>query len=167
MFVHLELLGCASLSVLPERLGDLASLVSLHIKKSGISALPASLGALKALEVLKLCECVSLACLPDSLVALSSLKALEITDCTSVTKLPSGYGGLTSLRHLDFMGCEDLADVLYDDPVVDELEARGCGMMGPGFEIEPPGYDAIKAELNEREATRLGRLGRLRGDGEE
>ena len=83
---------------------------------------------------------------------------------TSVAKLPAGYGGLTKLRHLDFSGCEDLADVLYDDPVVDELEARGCGMFGPGFEIEPQGYAEVKVDLARREVERLGRLARLRGE---
>ena len=116
---------------------------------------------MSSLEVLKLTECVSLGGFPESLVKLSeSLIALELSDCTSVAKLPAGYGGLTKLRHLDFSGCEDLADVLYDDPVVDELEARGCGMFGPGFEIEPQGYAEVKVDLARR-VERLGRLARL------
>ena len=113
----------------------------MHVKKSGIAALPDSLGKLTKLEVLKISECVGLAALPASLINLSNLLALEISDCALIAALPAGYGALTKLRHLDFSGCDDLADVLYDDPVVDELEARGCGMFGPGFEIEPAGYD--------------------------
>ena len=162
--VHLELLGCASLQTLPADLGKLSSLISLHVKKSAINSLPDSIGDLAKLETLKLSECISLAALPDSLVKLAALKFLEISDCTSIGALPAGYGGLANLRHLDFSGCEDLADVLYDDPVVDELEARGCGMFGPGFEIEPQGYELVKAEFTRAEQARLSTLGRLRGD---
>lgn len=162
---HLELLGCASLKALPDGLGQLSSLVSLHIKKSAaLTALPDSIGDLAALEVLKLSECVGLSGLPTSVVKLAKLRFLEISDCTAIGAMPAGYGALTSLMHLDFSGCEDLADLMYDDPVVDELEARGCGMFGPGFEIEPAGYDLIKAEFVRLEEARLGRLGVLRGD---
>ena len=166
----------------------------MHVKKSGIAALPDSLGKLTKLEVLnkprtppsalaphphippyadvapmtwqvlKISECVSLAALPASLINLSNLLALEISDCALIAALPAGYGALTKLRHLDFSGCDDLADVLYDDPVVDELEARGCGMFGPGFEIEPEGYDVVKADMLRAEEERLLRLGNLRGE---
>ena len=61
------------------------------------------------------------------------------------------------------LGGRVFIDVLYDDPVVDELEARGCGMFGPGFEIEPAGYEQVKQELAGREVERLARLATLRG----
>ena len=162
---HLELRGCASLQTLPDALGDLSALQTLVAKKSGLVSLPASIGRLTSLVALKLSECVALAALPDEVCELTTaLVALELQDCTSITKLPAGYGQLQALRHLDFSGCEDLSDVMYDDPIVDELEARGCGMLGPGFEIEPPGYDATKTELLTIENIRLARLAILRGD---
>ena len=63
---------------------------------------------------------------------------------------------------LDFPGCDDLADVLYDDPVVDVLEGAGCGVFGPGIEIETRKYVDVKERLAADDEERKGRLAALR-----
>jgi len=104
--------------------------------------------------VLTLSRCLSITTLPESIGNLAKLRQLEIGGCEGIAKLPASCNQLTQLQSFDFTGCEDLADVLFDDPIIDELEARGCGVFGPDMEIEPPGYDRIKEALEREEAVR-------------
>ena len=153
-----------SLAALPEALGGLAKLTSLHVTHAAMSALPESMGKLSRLEVLKLSRCAQLATLSDSLSQCESLKYLELTQCTALTALPKGLGALPQLFALDFPGCDELGDTLYDDPIVDELEAKGCGFFGPGIEIETAKYVAVKSEVDQAEEERKGRVAAMRSE---
>ena len=164
----------AGITTLPDSIGALSgSLRVLKLASCGeLTHLPEAIGELLHLQVLALSRCLSLKALPDSLGRLGSLRQLELVGCEAITALPpSCRGALTALRSFDFSGCEDLADAIFDDPIIDELEARGCGVFGPDMEIEPPGYDAIK-EANERDEAERNdasqrRLNDLRAAGEE
>ena len=160
---HLDL-RLPSLAALPEALGGLAKLTSLHVTHAAMSALPESMGKLSRLEVLKLSRCAQLATLSDSLSQCESLKYLELTQCTALTALPKGLGALPQLFALDFPGCDELGDTLYDDPIVDELEAKGCGFFGPGIEIETAKYVAVKSEVDQAEEERKGRVAAMRSE---
>lgn len=161
---HLEL-TTPSLAALPDNLGGLTALASLHVTHAAIEALPASIGQLAQLSALKLSRCATLGALPDALCECSSLQYVELSECPSLKGLPSGFGGIASLMALDFPGCEDLADVLYDDPVVDVLEAAGVGVFGPGIEIETRKYNEVKERLASEDEERKGRLIALRAAG--
>ena len=153
-----------SLEALPGAFGSLASLESLYVAHASLTSLPDSFGQLAKLKVLKLSRCASLGSLPDSIVGCVALEYLELSECTSLSSLPPGFGGLPCLMGLDLPGCEDLGDVLYDDPVVDELEARGVGMFAPGIEIETPKYVEVKRKVSDEEDERRGRLAALRAE---
>lgn len=161
--IHLDL-RLPSLTALPEAVGNLSKLVSLHVAHAAMAALPESIGKLSRLEVLKLSRCAQLATLSDSLAQCESLKYLELAQCTALTSLPKGLGALPQLFALDFPGSEELGDTLYDDPIVDELEAKGCGFFGPGIEIETAKYVAVKSEVDQAEEDRKGRLVAMRAE---
>ena len=158
---HLDL-RLLSLSSLPEALGDLSALTSFYLAHASVTALPESIGRLANLGALRISKCALLATLPDSLTQLTSLVYLELNELPSLAKLPKGMGALPALAAFDFPDCEELADILYDDPLVDELEANGCGVFGPGIEIETPKYVAAKAEVARSEEERKDRLATLR-----
>ena len=159
--VHLEL-RLPALAALPDAIGSLCALTSLCVSHASITTLPDSVGQLGALRVLRLSRCAALASLPSSLCTLTALAYIELHECISLRSLPADFGKLPALMAFDFLGCEDLADVLYDDPVVDALEAAGCGLFGPGIEIETPNYVRAKREFAEAEAERKERLATLR-----
>ena len=129
---------------------------------ASIATLPESIGQLHALRVLRLSRCASLTSLPAALCALAALVYLELNECIGLRKLPEDFGSLPALVAFDFPGCEELADVLYDDPVVDALEGRGCGLFGPGIEIETPKYAQAKRDFAEADVERKERLAALR-----
>ena len=158
---HLDM-RVPSLTQLPAAFGSLGSLESLYITHANIASLPESMGQLGALKVLRLSRCAALASLPESMSECKALEYLEVAECNALGSLPSGFGALPNLMGVDFPGCEDLGDKLYDDPVVDELEARGVGMFGPGIEIETAKYVEIKRRCNDDEDERKVRLTGLR-----
>lgn len=161
---HLDL-RLPSLVALPDALGSLMSLTSLYLTLCmSLPALPDSTGSLLKLRALRISRCSLLAELPASTSKLEGLAYLELTDCALIKSLPEGFGALPSLMGLDFDSCEALADVLYDDPVVDEMEARGIGMFGPGIEIETRKYVDIKAEIARDDEERRERLTVLRAE---
>ena len=98
----------------------------------------------------------------DELAECTALELVELAQCTALAALPKGLGGLPSLYVLDFPGCDDLGDTLYDDPIVDELERKGCGFFGPGIEIETVKYVEVKREVERAEEERKGKLAAMR-----
>ncbi|KAG0582798.1 hypothetical protein KC19_3G086800 [Ceratodon purpureus] len=106
-------LGDSTLTEIPESLGLLTSLTTLHIecrpsdKRLQIECLPKSIADLKMLESLVLGNCEKLKRLPKNLGALTRLKQLDIWDCT-IRKLPKSLGLLSELRELSITGCKNL-----------------------------------------------------------
>ena len=158
---HLDL-RLPALTSLPSELGSLQQLCSINVQHAAMAMLPASIGQLKSLRVLRLSRCGSLASLPDELAECTALELVELAQCTALAALPKGLGGLPSLYVLDFPGCDDLGDTLYDDPIVDELEPKGCGFFGPGIEIETVKYVEVKREVERAEEERKGKLAAMR-----
>ena len=76
---------CASLTALPESLGQLQALTMLNLTYcTSLTALPESLGQLQALTKLYLNFCISLAALPESLGQLQALTILKLYNCSSL-----------------------------------------------------------------------------------
>ena len=80
-----------------------------------------------------------------------------------LASLPTSFIELRSLRSLTFTGCEELGYELPDE-LVDALEAQGCGVVGPGFDIETPAQQALLTEIAAQRAERGARLDTLRSE---
>lgn len=94
----LDIFGCVNLTKLPDSIGKLLKLTSIHIERSGLTKLPDSLGDLVNLEKLiitnnKLYE------LPDTIGKLTNLSMLQLEN-NFLTKLPDSIGLLKNLRYL-------------------------------------------------------------------
>lgn len=98
-----------SITALPECIGDLESLKTLHLAGCPLTALPESIGRLKNLEVLDLSGC-PLDRLPDSLGQLKRLKSLIFAKWnwgeSTLCMLPDSCGDLAGLETLDLSGTQ-------------------------------------------------------------
>ena len=100
---------CFGLRAVPAELGQLASLRVLRLSSNRLTSLPAEIGQLTSLEVLKL-ESNKLTRVPVEVGQLASLKVLHL-GCNQLTSLPA------AIRELRAAGCR----VILDDGVtVDE-----------------------------------------------
>uniref|UniRef100_A0A1D1XIL4 Malignant fibrous histiocytoma-amplified sequence 1 n=1 Tax=Anthurium amnicola TaxID=1678845 RepID=A0A1D1XIL4_9ARAE len=84
---------------LPNSIGKLSSLVTLHLSENHISALPKTIGALSSLAMLNL-HSNRIAELPESIGDLFSLVYLDLR-ANQLTSLPSSLGKLVRLAELD------------------------------------------------------------------
>ncbi len=106
---HLEL-SHASITVVPESLGNLTALRSLDLSEcSQLTALPESVGNLGALLTMDLSGCDKLTALPESVGDLGALLTLDLSGCMDLTALPESVGSLRALLTLDLSGCDKLA----------------------------------------------------------
>ena len=88
----------------------LTVLTTLHLGGcTSLTALPESLGQLRALTTLNLGNCTSLAALPESIGQLRALTTLNLRYCTSLTALPESIGQLRALTKLNLSYCRSLA----------------------------------------------------------
>ncbi|KAK3001872.1 hypothetical protein RJ639_021419, partial [Escallonia herrerae] len=110
--VQIEIAYCADLvefSVGQCKIGHLKKLSMTEFNE--LSALPAALGALTSLEVLRLHSCTKLEGLPVSIGNLLKLKFLDISNCVSMSKMPARMGELCDLRTLYMSGCWGLSEL--------------------------------------------------------
>ena len=94
---------CFGLRAVPAELGQLASLRVLRLSSNRLTSLPAEIGQLTSLEVLKL-ESNKLTELSAEIGQLTSLRELNLYD-NRLTSLPAEIGQLMSLRELNL--CEN------------------------------------------------------------
>jgi len=88
------------LEVLPEEIGDLASLNELTLDHTAITSLPPSIGKLQNLRTLSIYCCnATFSHLPEEIGDLASLKYLGL-DSTAITSVPPSIGKLRNLRGL-------------------------------------------------------------------
>ena len=87
----------------------LERLTSMHVSGRSLRALPESIGQLPSLATLHLSDCESLAALPDSIGQLPSLETLNISNCRRLAALPESMGLLSSLETLDLTNCDRLS----------------------------------------------------------
>eukprot|EP00253_Pinus_taeda_P015666 PITA_15666 len=105
----LHLSSCSSLQTLPDSVGNLSGLQSLHLTScSSLQTLPDSVGNLSGLQSLHLSWCRSLQALPDSVENLSRLQSLELSWCSSLQTLPHSVGDLSGLQSLELSWCSSL-----------------------------------------------------------
>jgi Leucine-rich repeat (LRR) protein len=104
---NLGLISCASLTSIPDSVGNLISLTELVTYGSAIKELPTSIGSLSYLKKLSVGNCRFLSKLPDSIEGLASIVELQL-DGTSITNLPDQVGALKMLMKLTMMNCKDL-----------------------------------------------------------
>ncbi|WVZ54284.1 hypothetical protein U9M48_005106 [Paspalum notatum var. saurae] len=146
----LSVRDCESITVLPEWLGKLTSLMRLEIINiTGIQTLPKSIQQLSSLEELmvsgcpdlvwwceseKLCieHCSDLICSSTDIAdtrGLSSLEILSVYDCKSITALPDWFGDLTSLESLEIINCNGIQTLPGSIQLLtnlQELHVLGC-----------------------------------------
>ncbi|KAJ4982184.1 hypothetical protein NE237_033021 [Protea cynaroides] len=95
----LDLQYCKKLVTLHNSIGDLKSLMELHLYGTKIKDLPKSICKLSSLKRLILVDCHSLEKLPKSIGDLNSLEELDV-DGTKIEELPYSICRLTSLKML-------------------------------------------------------------------
>ncbi|KAL6640514.1 hypothetical protein ACP70R_021637 [Stipagrostis hirtigluma subsp. patula] len=104
--LHIEC--CPLLSSLPQSLGHLTALQELRIQLYALRQLPECLGQLRSLRTLELWNLPDLSCLPQSMCRLTSLVKLSISNCPKLASLPNGIQEMTALRELSITGSPDL-----------------------------------------------------------
>ncbi|CAI0422461.1 unnamed protein product [Linum tenue] len=102
---QLYLAGCTNISRLPDSICNLVGLERLHLSRTGVRQLPASIGDLNRLSVLSLYECESLVSLPDTFSKLPALVALDITSCHQLSDLRSDQLP-KSLKYVSAVECK-------------------------------------------------------------
>ncbi|KAJ8646633.1 hypothetical protein MRB53_008381 [Persea americana] len=108
--LHID--GCERLSSLPEGLGQLKALQTLYIRNcEQLSFLPEEVGQLKALQTLHIWNCERLSSLPEGLGQLKALQTLHIRNCERLSSLPEGLGQLKALQTLHIGYCERLSSM--------------------------------------------------------
>jgi hypothetical protein len=103
----LILYGNRNLTALPAGLCALAALEELNLHDCGLTALPEGIGRLVRLKKLNLIRNYRLTALPAGLCLLARLEDLDLDNC-GLTALPAGIGGLVGLRTLDVSDNEEL-----------------------------------------------------------
>jgi len=78
-----------------------------------LKRIDASIGKLKALQQLNLCNTRSLFALPDSIGSLENLEILDISQ-SSIEELPTGIGSLRNLRELHASNCDKLKRIMVE-----------------------------------------------------
>ncbi|KAL6597456.1 hypothetical protein ACP70R_046896 [Stipagrostis hirtigluma subsp. patula] len=104
----LHIRSCHRLSSFPQSLGHLTALQELRIELCPLHQLPECLGQLRSLCTIQLVNLSDLSSLPQSMCRLTSLEKLHIWKCPKLTSLPKGIQEMTALRDLDIRECPDL-----------------------------------------------------------
>ena len=130
-FLHtLHLRECEKLVELPVQVEQLKSLSTLNLTScKDLKQLPKEIGKLVALTHLDLGFCKSLEALPNELGKLVLLEMLRLQQCTSLSELPSSLDQLAALKILNLYGCSGLTtipDAVGDLQTLEELNMRSC-----------------------------------------
>ncbi|KAF8086735.1 hypothetical protein N665_0613s0004 [Sinapis alba] len=130
----LELRNCISLKSLPKLIGNMDTLHSLYLEGSNIEELPEGFGNLEKLVLLQMNKCKNLKKVPDSFGGLKSLQHLYMEE-TLVMELPESFGNLSNLRVLKMMKSDAQGSFVIPNSfsnllLLEELDARGCGISG-------------------------------------
>ncbi|XP_031122739.1 uncharacterized protein LOC116025601 isoform X4 [Ipomoea triloba] len=96
----LKLECCQELRKFPEIQENMPLVLELNLRGIRIRELPSSIGRLRGLTMLCLCQCEYLVSLSDDLCELESLKILELRDCDELESLPENLGNLSKLKEL-------------------------------------------------------------------
>lgn len=130
---------CASsLTVIPQWLGQLAHLQTLHLcgwseaQQGGnfrIRELPESIGDLSALKNLAIEWFEELERLPKSVSSLKSLQSLRVEKCDSIQRISEPSGVLWPLQRLSISNCNSLRDLPACSP--NYLAVEGSHNLGP------------------------------------
>jgi Leucine-rich repeat (LRR) protein len=108
----LNLDGFAGVTSLPETLGCLSVMHTLHLREcEALEHLPRSIGNLKALQTLNMTSCKELKELPSDIGKLGALTSLDLGFCRALPTLPAEIGKLANLQHLKLQQCSGLAEV--------------------------------------------------------
>ena len=108
----LNLDGFAGVTSLPETLGGLSVMHTLHLREcEALEHLPKSIGHLKALQTLNMTSCKELRELPSDIGKLGALTSLDLGFCRALPTLPTEIGKLANLQHLKLQQCSGLAEV--------------------------------------------------------
>lgn len=125
--VQLALCDCRALTALPNRVGDLASLVGFSAIRTGLTALPDAMRRLKSLETLHLTGTPTFQALPSWIGELRKLDFVVLSGNEALGPLPASMKRLEKLRHLDLAetpGVFPLADWIGDLPIENLYVAR-------------------------------------------
>ncbi|KAG5222018.1 disease resistance family protein [Salix suchowensis] len=104
---ELSLMGCRSVTTIPESIRNLQSLMKFSINGSPIKELPTAIGSLPYLKTLFAGGCHFLSKLPDSIGGLASISELQL-DGTSISDLPEQIDGLKMIQKLHLRNCTSL-----------------------------------------------------------
>ncbi|KAF3779415.1 putative adenylate cyclase regulatory protein [Nymphaea thermarum] len=129
---HLQKLNfsfCSKMSELHPSIGILKSLIDLNLCNcKSLKELPLENWQLISLEKLDLGGCAKITTLPSQLGNSKSLTHLSLRDCKSLMELPESVCQLTSLKALDLSGCKQL-EIIPDVSRLKglrELRLSGC-----------------------------------------
>ena len=103
-------LGERNISALPNSIGELKALTAIDLFNNWerLTTLPEGIGGLTALKRLTLDHCFALAALLAAIGELKSLTELNLNVCESLVALPDSIGGLAALETLILFGCQKL-----------------------------------------------------------
>ena len=129
----LHLRECEKLLELPLSIGKLVNLSTLNLTScKELKQLPTSLGKLVGLTSLDLGFCKALDALPSDVGKLTALQMLRLQQCSALTELPASLGQLQALRILNLYGCSGLATVpeaVGSLESLEELNMRSCSCL--------------------------------------
>ncbi|KAG7943775.1 hypothetical protein I3843_15G060600 [Carya illinoinensis] len=98
---HLSITNCHGLCQLPADLGKLETLQILRLYACPtLKMLPHSICELLGLNYLDIAQCVNLSCLPEDIGKLQTLRKIDMSECSQIRSLPNSATSLKSLRHV-------------------------------------------------------------------
>ncbi|PRQ23473.1 putative TIR domain, P-loop containing nucleoside triphosphate hydrolase [Rosa chinensis] len=109
---HINLNSCRRLESFPEIVGEMKYMTSLALSRTGIKALPSSIGHLINLEELSLHSCGNLTDLPYSIYELQNLKEVRLSWCRKLVTFPNKVDSERSKVKRKHLECSDNRDSL-------------------------------------------------------
>ena len=103
----LILSNCSQIKRIPEFMGNMKSLLKLHLEGTAIMKLPSSIEHLTNLASLDSSDCKNLACLPSIIWSFKSLKHINLKGCKNLSSLPEKFA-MESLEILILSGCSKI-----------------------------------------------------------